>query len=256
MEVLQSTDRHGETRTGPSALQAATRNLQPATTLGVPSRPELWIFIALIAIFSGPTLWGSSCRSMAFKADAVAHGEWWRILTHPFVHVTWYHLLLDATAFLTLYAGLLDQSLPRRLTFVVGGGAGSLLLSCCAFTSSQQTLCGLSGIAHGLMAVSALEMADSNDLALKRLGWTSFGLVIGKAAFEAATGKMFFACLGFGMLGDPVAVSHAGGVIGSLSVLLLLNRLCHHRLFGLRIQTSRLSSHAGNQREKRALLVQ
>jgi rhomboid family GlyGly-CTERM serine protease len=213
------------------ARQFSTFNLQPATAVGDSSRPEIFVFIALIAIFSGTTLVGACWQSMAFQRDAVAHGQWWRVLTHPFVHLTWYHLLLDATAFITLFAGLLDKSLLRRLGFVLGGAAGSLIFSCSAFTSPQQTLCGLSGIAHGLMAVSALEMTASNDSGLKRLGWISFGLVVVKAAFEAGTGRMFFAFLDFGLLGDPVAVSHAGGVIGSLSMLFLLNCLRWNRLF-------------------------
>ena len=50
----------------------------------------------------------------------------------------------------------------------------------------------------------------------------TFLVVVGKAAFEALTGRMFFAFLSFGMLGDPVAVSHAGGIIGGLTALLLV----------------------------------
>jgi hypothetical protein len=33
---------------------------------------------------------------------------------------------------------------------------------------------------------------------------------------------MFLDFLNFGLLGDPVAVSHAGGIVGSLAVLLCL----------------------------------
>src|SRR6476659_2296856 len=64
----------------------------------LPRRPELLVFAGLIILFSGPVLWGSMWQSMVFQPVAVRSGEWWRVLTHPFVHVTWYHLLLDATA--------------------------------------------------------------------------------------------------------------------------------------------------------------
>ena len=190
-------------------------------------RPELLLFLSLLIILNTPVLFGSGCQSLVFQPDAVRNGQWWRLFTHPFVHVTWYHLLLDGTAFLTLYSSLLDSSIFRRMLYVCAGAAGSLLLSSAAAPAIQATgLCGLSGIAHGLMAVSALEMIAGNPRhsAEQRIGLISFSFVVAKAAFEALTGRMFFAFLDFGLLGDPVAVSHAGGIVGSLLAMLLLTR--------------------------------
>jgi rhomboid family GlyGly-CTERM serine protease len=189
-------------------------------------RPELLVFILIIALFNGPVLVGSCWRSLIFHPAAVRSGEWWRFLTHPFVHVTWYHLLLDGTAFLTLYYSLLEPTLVRRFLYVAAAAAGSLLAAW-ASPASASGLCGLSGIAHGLMAVSALELVagHSPNSAEGRVGLVTFMVVVGKAAFEALTGRMFFAFLAFGMLGDPVAVSHAGGIIGGLTALLVV-RCC------------------------------
>jgi len=47
--------------------------------------------------------------------------------------------------------------------------------------------------------------------------------VVGKAAVEALSGHMFFTFLYFGMVGTPVAVSHAGGVLGALLAYLATN---------------------------------
>src|SRR2546425_435217 len=55
-----------------------------------------------------------------------------------------------------------------------------------------------------------------------RIGFISFSFVICKAALEAVTGRMLFGFLTFRLLGHPVAVSHAGGIVGSLLVLLLI----------------------------------
>ena len=190
-------------------------------------RPELVLLVALVAVFNLPLLFGGCWRAMMFHSIAVTRGgEWWRLITHPLVHVTWYHLLLDGTAFLTLYYGLFEKSCLCRLAYVVAGAAGSLACSWACAANSAQGLCGLSGIAHGLMAVSAVEMivSPSSDRATRRVGWCSFVLVTLKGAFEALSGRMFFAFLDFGMLGDPVAVSHAGGVIGSLTLLLIMRR--------------------------------
>lgn len=187
-------------------------------------RPEIIFFVVLIAIFNVPVLFGTVWNSMVFQPEAVRSGEWWRLVTHPFVHLTWYHLLLDGMAFLSLYCSLVERKTSVRLAYVVAAGAGSLVASWCASpTISASGLCGLSGIAHGLMAISAIEMLGG-DKTERRIGWISLILVLGKASFEAITGRMFFGFLDFGLLGSPVAVSHAGGILGGLIAMLVLTR--------------------------------
>jgi rhomboid family GlyGly-CTERM serine protease len=187
-------------------------------------RPELILFIGLIAIFNTPVLFGMVWSSMVFQPEAVRAGEWWRLVTHPFVHLTWYHLLLDGTAFLSLYCSLVERRVSVRLAYVVATAAGSLIASWISSPIiSTSGLGGLSGIAHGLMAISAIEMLGG-DKTERKIGWASLIVVFGKASFEAITGKMFFGFLDFGLLGSPVAVSHAGGILGGLIALLLLTR--------------------------------
>jgi rhomboid family GlyGly-CTERM serine protease len=181
------------------------------------------IFLGVILLLNFPVLAGRCFRSLMFEPGSVAGGQWWRVLTHPFIHVTWYHLLLDGTAFMSLYASLIEPRVFRRLIYVAAGATGSLVLSAAtAIPGSGFSLCGLSGIAHGLMAVSAIEMITSQgaDAVERRIGWITLVMVVGKAAIEAVTGHMFFAFLDFGLLGSPVAVSHAGGIVGSLLAML------------------------------------
>ena len=185
-------------------------------------RPEIMFFVFLIAIFNVPVLFGTVWSSMVFQPEAVRAGEWWRLVTHPFVHLTWYHLLLDGTAFLSLYCSLLERRIFVRLAYVVAAAAGSLLASWIASPGALTNgLCGLSGVAHGLMAISAMEML-AGEKAEMRIGWICLVMVIGKGAFEAISGRMFFGFLDFGLLGSPVAVSHAGGIVGGLIAMLAL----------------------------------
>jgi len=209
----------------PPHPQPSTFNLQPPTPTPLLRRPELVVFIVILALLNAPVVIGSYAHSFVFQSDAVRSGEWWRLLTHSFVHLTWYHLLLDATAFLALYSSLLERNIVHRFLYVFAGGAGSLLLAWAAAPAlATSGLCGLSGIAHGLMAVSALEMVGGHarDSAERRIGLISFILVVAKAAFEALTGRLFFPFLDFGLLGTPVAVAHAGGIVGSLIAMLVL----------------------------------
>jgi rhomboid family GlyGly-CTERM serine protease len=210
----------------PGALAACpgTDRRLPKLWAFLRQKPELIFFVALILVFNVPILFGEVWSSMVFEPAAVIKGEWWRLATHPFVHLTWYHLLLDGTAFLSLYWSLLERRIFVRLAYVTAAGAGSLVASWMASPGiSTIGLCGLSGIAHGLMAISAIEMLGG-DKAEQRIGWISLILVVGKGTFEAITGRMFFGFLDFGLLGSPVAVSHAGGIVGGLSALLLLRR--------------------------------
>jgi rhomboid family GlyGly-CTERM serine protease len=187
---------------------------------------------------------------LTFSPSAVAAGEWWRVLTHPFVHVSWYHALLDGAAFLLLYRMINGP----RVAYCVGAGAGSLLAAVWFWPAIGATgLCGLSGIAHGLMAVSALQMirsgmeghapswpsAPANADATKRVppttvGWVCLALVAGKSIWEAATGQVFFAWMHFGLLGTPVAVCHLGGVVGGVVVFAVNQWRDNNRYAGTR----------------------
>lgn len=191
-------------------------------------RFELAVFAALLLVLNAPVAAGRVPSALIFQPDAVGAGEWWRLVTHPFVHATWYHLLLDGTAFLALHASLAEARAGRRLAYVLASGAGSLGAAWIVRGGSMAGgLCGLSGIAHGLMAVSALEAivlaraaGGAQRSAMLRAGWTSLALVVAKAGYEAVAGRMLFTWLHFGLMGEPVAVSHAGGVAGGLGLAL------------------------------------
>ena len=181
-------------------------------------RIELGMFAVLIGLLNLPLFTGGFPSTFVFLPDAVSAGEWWRVITHPFVHVSLYHLLLDVSVFFLLYTELRDKAWFERFTLLLAAGAGSLLVSLWAAPAIQaRGLCGLSGIAHGLAAVTALEMMrGAKDRTLWRLGLASLLLVVGKSLIEAVTGRIAFESLHFGQLGFPIAVCHAGGALGAL----------------------------------------
>jgi rhomboid family GlyGly-CTERM serine protease len=182
---------------------------------------DFWVFAGVIAVLNLPLLAGLVPEHLVFWPRLVAAGEWWRVLTHPFAHVSWYHLLLDGTAFLLLYAGLEERCGWRRISFVVASGAGSLALSMLTVAAVGAVgLCGLSGIDHGLMAVSGLELArsETRERIARRLGLVSFLVVVVKASIEAATGQPMLPWLHFGLMGVPIAAAHLGGVLGGVAV--------------------------------------
>ncbi len=188
-------------------------------------RRELFIYIAAVVILNLTLLWEQVNEPMIFLSHKVMDGQVWRLFTHPFVHVSWYHLLLDGVAFVVLYLQLTEPERLKRTAYVFVCGITSLVAAVSALPATGAFgYCGLSGIAHGLMAVSALELifTASEDRSKRRAGFWSLGLLTAKCLYEVHTGKMFFGFIHMGMLGTPVAASHAGGVLGGAALFLIL----------------------------------
>jgi rhomboid family GlyGly-CTERM serine protease len=195
------------------------------TTLGDSLGRNLWrweiaAFALLIALFNLPLVTGAFSTQFVYDADAVNGGDWWRVFTHSFVHVSYYHLVLDALAFFLAYAELHHRCFPERIAFVAAASAGSLLTAVVASPLiAAHGLCGLSGIAHGLAAVVGLEMFQrSHDPVSRWSGLFCFMGVTGKSLLELVTGQVLFASWHLGSLGTPIAACHAGGVLGVLLV--------------------------------------
>ncbi len=120
-----------------------------------------------------------------------------------------------------LYGCLEEKRWLQRALYIAGSGAGSLLLATALDPAiARQGLSGLSGIAHGLMAIAALEMLRHREQ--RRWGWISLCMVVGKSAYELWTGQVLFDFMHMGMCGQPLAACHAGGVIGALIVFTLM----------------------------------
>lgn len=173
----------------------------------------IWVTILLFVNF--PLISGEVRSQLIFFPDDTAAGKWWQLLTHPFVHLSWYHLILDGLAFVILYLLLEEKRNSIRLFYCTTAAMGALFLSLLLEPAiSQQGLCGLSGAAHGLMAISALEMLYHKSQ--KNLGLLCLGIVVTKSLYELSTGHVFLESLHLGQTGQPLVASHAGGIVGGL----------------------------------------
>ena len=180
-------------------------------------RMELFLLGALILMLNLPMLvGGGNSGSLALDFGAVRAGEWWRVATCSLVHVSWYHLLLDAGAFLFLYGSLPLERRWQRLLMVISTAVGSLAAVCFASPlTAQFGFCGLSGIDHGLMAIASLEMiARRKPDAFPTMDAISLAGLSGKCAIEAITGQALFASWHLGSVGTPIVISHLGGLLG------------------------------------------
>jgi rhomboid family GlyGly-CTERM serine protease len=195
-----------------------------------------WILVLFLVNL--PLAWGGVRDGLIFLPEAVAAGQWWRVISHPLVHLSWYHLLLDAAGFLILYAGMEEKRTTAKAFYLVGAGTGSLLLAILLDPAIlQQGLCGLSGIAHGLMAIAGLEMLRHRDS--RTLGFLSLAAVTLKSAWELWSGHVMLEFMHMGMCGSPLAASHAGGVIGGVMIYALIKLWDREPYFGKKVVYSR-----------------
>ena len=212
-------------------------NLVKEILLKVKRSPDMMVLGSLMVFLNiGLVTFGVN-QSLIFMPSAFSDGRWWQLLTHPFVHVSFYHLILDGGAFMLLYAGLKKYSSFEKIACVAACAISSLVAAL-MFSSEIYTrgLCGLSGIAHGLMAVSALEMMQ--DRPRFKAGMVSFALVAGKCAYEMWTGKAVFLFMHMGMCGTPLVACHAGGVAGG--ILFFAGYAVKQRFFCLRLKPSQV----------------
>ena len=175
---------------------------------------EAGIFLGLLILLNTPfsDAWKSN---FILTPGGLALGEYWRLLTFPWVHVSFYHLALDASAFILLYQSLrcgVRFRLQHLLWCAVFSGIAPLLLDP---RIESIGLCGLSGVAHGLMLLCGLEAASQADKKSKWLGVTLFGGALAKTLFEQFSGNPFFANH-LGNVGTPIAACHLGGMLGAL----------------------------------------
>jgi rhomboid family GlyGly-CTERM serine protease len=184
------------------------------------------LLLLVLAAANLPLLAGSPATALVFDAGAIAHGQWWRLITHPFVHVSLYHAVLDAGAFLLLWA-LRPQ--PRRLAtdaamiglLMAGSLAGAWWVGI-----PEGGFCGLSGVAHGLMAWQGAAWMRDRDATNRRIGWIVLMTVLVKSLAETLTGTVVLAGLHPGVVGTPIAACHLGGALAGLCGGLRSTRVC------------------------------
>ena len=196
------------------------------TVLGM----DIFILFGLLIIFNIPLMKGHFSSSLIYLPGAFMSGQWWRIFTHIFVHLSWYHLFLDGCAFFLLYMGLEEKRISRKVLYMTTCGLSSLIIATISSDLIDSIgICGLSGVAHGLMAISSMEMMTCKENF--RMGVTCFTAVVSKSIYEAVAGDVLFSFMHLGLCGSPVAVSHAGGVLGGIVTFLILTSVSKYQTF-------------------------
>lgn len=198
----------------------------------VVNRLDLLFFAIVLLLANVHLLFGILPLHLSFIPDRVMAGEWWRVIAHPFAHVSWYHLLVDSSAFFLLYTMLDERRIAVKLLYVAASIVGAALMPLLIVpdTLGALGLCGLSGVAHGLMAIGCCELIGKESRLHRAVGIGALIILMAKSTIEAATGSVIFGSLHLGSVGVPIAITHAGGVLGGLIAFTVL-RLCRRFVY-------------------------
>ena len=147
----------------------------------------------------------------AIVADArVFDGQWWRLVTGPFIHATPGHLVRDLA--LVAIAGVAYEAPLARVKLPLFG-LGVVLPALAVLAAGDVAwYCGLSGLSHALLAAALVfELVRRRGRA--RLGVLALcSIAVAKPVFELVTGAPAFAMsLGDGVVQVPLA--HVAGVL-------------------------------------------
>jgi membrane associated rhomboid family serine protease len=138
------------------------------------------------------------------------HGPW-RVVTGPFVHATWGHLVRDLV--LVVLAGVAYEGPLARYRLALFGGGLLVPALAVLLTHEADWYCGLSGLSHALLA-AAFAYEAVNRRGRARAIVRVVGVVAAlKPLYEMlAGGPVFPMSLGPGV-GEHVPLAHVMGVV-------------------------------------------
>jgi rhomboid family GlyGly-CTERM serine protease len=169
-----------------------------------------WALLAVCALLLLPCIAGDAGRlELRYDRTAIAAGQWWRLLTGHWVHLSLRHAVLNALGAALMWA-LFARDYPwRQWLGIVLGALLAIDAGLWLMDSTLQWYVGSSGVLHGVMAAGTLAHLRRREAD----GWVLLGFLAGKLAWEHWAGP-----LPFSGTTDVVVDAHLFGVIGGAAV--------------------------------------
>ena len=180
------------------------------SSLNCDGRWGLALALTCLALLA-PELAGDAGRAaLRYERDALAAGEWWRLVTGHFVHLGVEHALLNAVGLTLLWALFARDYRPFAWLLILAGAIAAIDLGLWTRDSTVRWYVGSSGALHGILAAGTLAHLRRRDFD----GWILAVFLIAKLAWEQWSGALPFA-------GGSIAVvvdAHLYGALGGLAV--------------------------------------
>jgi len=163
-------------------------------------------------------LWPDATRALAYVPGALAHGQWWRLLSCHLVHWSWDHVFWDALTFLLL--GVLCERAGRR-SFLLTLLASALAIPPVVMLTHPGlgAYAGLSGLDVALYALLCGRLLrqrwPQGGVQVRLLLTLLTGALLAKLGYELLTGGLWFVRSHAGAF-VPVPAAHVVGALVGL----------------------------------------
>ncbi len=173
--------------------------------------------LASVCVLLGLCATGQAGReALRYQRQALAGGQWWRLLSAHWVHLSFVHALLNAAGVALLWMLLAREYSPRRWICILLASALAIDAGLWFLRPSVDWYLGASGVLHGAMAAGAVALYRRGD----GLGAVLLLLLIAKLVYEQRSGASVFD-------GDLPLVpdAHLFGALGGLTGVLVSARM-------------------------------
>ncbi len=125
--------------------------VRPVVTISIVS---CVVAVTIVQFASGPI--ADSVTAAGLVKAAVRAGQWWRLLTASYLHGSWFHIVANATALMTLgrIIEIYDRRLRIPLVYAASAVGGSVLSTMLFPTSSIGASGGVLGLAGYVFVVA------------------------------------------------------------------------------------------------------
>lgn len=157
--------------------------------------PPLAVALCLLLIYLLPEAF---VFALSYEKPLIDAGQWWRLATGQFVHLSFPHLLLNLSGLLLFWLLFAEHASGARyfaIVFIIALGA-----SLGMYVTDQQIIyyVGFSGALYGLFAWGALH----DVLNRVALGWLLFIGVVAKASYD-------YLVVGSGLMTETVSADES-----------------------------------------------
>jgi rhomboid family GlyGly-CTERM serine protease len=150
---------------------------------------------------------------LRYERIALAHGQWWRLLTAHLVHLSLLHALLNCAGLALLWMLFAREFSPRRWAWILLAACASIDAGLWFLRPQVDWYLGASGALHGALAAGAVALYRRGDA----MGTVLVLLLVIKLIYEQHSGASVFAG-SLPLVADAHLFGALGGLIGAWAV--------------------------------------